>query len=173
MSKSALQLFFITVILVLAQVIVFKNICLFGIAVPFAFIYSLLRLPVTLSREWLYTIGFALGLTVDIFTDTCGMNAFACTVSAALRRPVLRLYFPRDDELTDPYPCISSLGLVTYAKYALSMSLVYCALIFIIEAFSFFNILRLILEIAGSTILTTMFLIGIDSLTIRHREKRL
>lgn len=173
MSKTSLQLIGITLILILAQVVVLNHVCLFGVAVPFAFLYILLRLPLSLSQNWVLTIGFCLGLIIDIFSDTQGMNALACTIAVALRKPVLRLYFPREDELSDPCPSISSLGLATYTKYALTMSLLYCTLIFIIEAFSFFNIVVLILRVLSSTIVTTLLLIGIDSLTLRRHEKRL
>lgn len=173
MTKIALQLTAIALILILVQVIVLNNVCLFGVAVPFAFIYVMFRLPVTLSKEWLFTIGFALGIVIDIFSDTQGMNALACTLTMVLRRPVLRLYFQRDDEMANPCPGIASLGIATYAKYALTLSLLYCILFFLIEAFALFDIQRMILSIISSTILTTLLLIGIDSLTLRRREKRL
>ena len=173
MNKTATQLLGITLILLLAQVIVLNHVCLFGVAVPFAFIYVLLRLPVTMNQNWVLTVGFFMGLLIDIFSDTQGMNALACTILVMFRKPVLRLYFPREDELTDTLPSISSLGFIIYMKYALSMSLIYCGLIFIIEAFSLFNFLTLLLRTISSTILTTLLLIGIDSLTLRRREKRL
>lgn len=173
MSKQAIQLVIISFLLILVQAVVLNKICLFGVAVPFAFIYILLRMPVTLSREWLYTLSFITGLAIDIFSDTPGMNALACTIFAALRRPVLRMYVPREDELSDPYPCISTLGLVCYMKYAMTMAFIYCITIFTIESFTFLYIGTLILRIVFSTILTTLIILGIDSLTIRRREKRL
>lgn len=173
MSKSSLQMLAITLVLILAQVVVLNRICLFGVAVPLAFIYIILRLPVNLSKEWLFTISFFVGFTIDIFSDTGGINTLSCTLLAALKRPTLRLYFPRDDELTDPFPSIGSLGLVTYFKYALSMSALYCLMVFLVESLSLFRFWHLILCICSSTILTTIMLIGIDSLTLPRREKRL
>ena len=70
------------------------------VAVPFVFIYVLVRLPLNLSVNWVLTIGFLTGLSVDIFANTQGMNALACTILAMSRRNVLHLYFPREDELT-------------------------------------------------------------------------
>lgn len=172
MTKTAIHLFLMAIVLILAQVLVFNHVCLFGIAVPFVFIYVLLRLPVTLSKEWLFTIAFAVGITVDIFSDTQGMNALACTITFALRRPVLRLYFSRDDELSNPCPGIASLGFPVYLKYALSMSLIYCSIIFFIESVDVYGFGTMLLRIIASTILTTAMLVGIDSLTLQRREKR-
>lgn len=173
MSKIALQFIILGLILVLAQVIVFNHICLFNVAVPMVFIYLIIRLPITLSLNWVLTIGFFLGLLVDVFSDTYGMNALACTVLAMLKRPVLRLYVPREEDLTRPEPSMLSLGTGVYMKYLLSMTLIYCTLIFLIEAFTFFNPLQLVLRIVFSTILSLFIMLGIDSIMTPRSEKRL
>lgn len=173
MSKTALQFIILGLILVLAQVIVFNHICLFNVAVPMVFIYLIIRLPITMSLNWVLTIGFFLGLLVDVFSDTYGMNALACTVLAMLKRPVLRLYVPREEDLTRPEPSMLSLGTGVYMKYLLSMTLIYCTLIFLIEAFTFFNPLQLVLRIVFSTILSLFIMLGIDSIMTPRSEKRL
>jgi hypothetical protein len=147
---------------------VFNNICLFNYAVPFVFIYFILRLPITLSTNWVLTFAFISGLCVDIFANTPGMNALACTLSAMSRRTILHLYFPREDELSIPEPSIRSLGVDVYGKYLFTMVFLYCCYIFLIEAFSFFDILRLVLRIVSSTILTFLLLLGLDSIMSRH-----
>lgn len=168
-----LQFILLGFILVLAQVIVFNHICLFNVAVPLVFIYLLVRLPITLSVNWMLTIGFFLGLTVDIFSDTYGMNTLACTIEAMMRKPILRLYVPREEDLTRPEPSMYSLGTATYLKYLLTLTLLYCGLIFLIEAFTFFNPVRLLLRIVFSTILSMALMIGIDSFMTPQSEKRL
>lgn len=173
MSKTVLQFILLGFILVLAQVMVFNHICLFNVAVPMVFIYLLVRLPITLSVNWMLTIGFFLGLTVDIFSDTYGMNTLACTVEAMMRKPILRLYVPREEDLTRPEPSMYSLGTATYLKYLLTMTLLYCSLIFLIEAFTFFNPVKLLLRIVFSTILSMALMVGIDSFMTPQSEKRL
>ena len=173
MSKTVLQFILLGFILVLAQVMVFNHICLFNVAVPMVFIYLLVRLPITLSVNWMLTIGFFLGLTVDIFSDTYGMNTLACTVEAMMRKPILRLYVLREEDLTRPEPSMYSLGTATYLKYLLTMTLLYCSLIFLIEAFTFFNPVRLLLRIVFSTILSMALMVGIDSFMTPQSEKRL
>lgn len=173
MSKTAIQFILLTVILVVAQVLVFNHICLFNVAVPMVFIYVILRLPITMSLNYLVTCGFFLGLTVDIFSDTYGMNAMACTLLAMVRRPILRLYVPREEDLTKPEPSMLSLGTAVYLKYLLTTTLLYCFLIFSIEAFTFFNPLRLMLRIIFSTLLSMAVMLGIDSLMTPRSEKRL
>ena len=115
--------------LTLLQVTVFNHICLFNLAVPFVFIYFIVRLPITMSINWILTLAFILGLIVDIFSDTHGMHALACTITAMSRRRILQLYFPREDDLTDPQPSIKTLGFGIYVKYLFTLVLFYCFLI--------------------------------------------
>ena len=116
---------------------------------------------------------FFLGLVVDVFSDTYGMNAIACTMLAMLKRPVLRLYVPREEDLTRPEPSMLSLGTAVFMKYLLTMTLIYCTLIFLIEAFTFFNPLQLVLRIIFSTLLSMFLMLGIDSIMTPRSEKRL
>lgn len=173
MAKSIIHFFSLFIILVLAQVIVFNHICLFGVALPLVFIYLILKLPVTMSVNWVMTIGFVTGMTIDIFSDTQGMNALACTIASASRMAVLHLYFPREEEMSAPEPSMRTLGPAVFMKYAVSMSLFYCLLFFVIEAFSFFNLPRLAIKVSSSAALTFLIITAIDSLTSRRREKRL
>ncbi len=173
MSKAVIQFIILGVALILTQVVVFNHICLFNVAVPMVFIYMLVRLPITLSVNHVLTIGFFLGFVVDIFSDTYGMNTLACTIEAMMRKPILRLYVPREEDMTRPEPSMQSLGTATYLKYLLTMTFLYCFLIFIIEAFTFFNPVRLLLRIVFSTILSMALMIGIDSFMTPKSEKRL
>ena len=89
------------------------------------------------------------------------------------RRPILRLYVPREEDLTRPEPSMYSLGTATYLKYLLTMTLLYCTLIFLIEAFTFFNPVRLAMRIVFSTILSMAIMVGIDSFMTPRSEKGL
>lgn len=160
-------------VLLLAQALVFNHICLFGYAMPFVFIYALLRLPLSMSKEWLFTTAFITGLILDIFSDTLGLNALCCTVLMALRRPIIRLYIPRDEELSEKLPGIKSFGIATFLKFLLTSTLVYSALVFSIETLDNFHFWNLCGKVIASTLLTDAIILGLDSLTISKREKRL
>jgi hypothetical protein len=49
----------------------------------------------------------------------------------------------------------------------------YCALIFIIQAFSLHNFVLTLARIAGSSVLSVIIIFGLDSLVSTRREKRL
>jgi rod shape-determining protein MreD len=82
--------------LVLLQALVLNHIHVCGIATPFLYIYMLLKFPSGMKRNEQLLWGFFLGLLVDIFSNTYGLNTFA-TVALAMARPyLLRLLTPRD-----------------------------------------------------------------------------
>ncbi len=169
MTKEILKYLLLFIVLVVAQVVVFNHLCLFNVAVPLVFIYFIIKLPVTLSVNWAMTFSFILGLMVDIFSNTQGMNALACTVLAVMRLPLLRLYFPREEDMTNPEPSLHTLGPAAYTKYLLTMVAFYCAIFFLIESFTFYNWGLMVLRIVSSTLLTFIIILSFDSLTAKSR----
>ena len=101
MGKTAINIIVLFFILILSQVVICNNICLFNVAVPFVFIYFIVRLPLTMNINIVLTISFLTGLTIDMFSDTQGMHALACTILAFIRKYILRLYIPREEEISD------------------------------------------------------------------------
>lgn len=174
MQKTVLQFTGMFIVLVLAQAVIFNHIALYSVGLAFVFIYFILKLPVNLSPGRVIFLSFLLGFVIDIFQDTPGVNSLACTCLGGCRKTVIRLYIPREDDVIHTTPSIRTLGAAVFAKYVFTMSLLYCALTFTIEAFTFFNPVLLGLRIAASTLLTSVLLIAADSLSLPSRsEKRL
>lgn len=164
MIRFIFQYCLIFVLLILAQVLIFNHILLFDIALPLVFIYLIIKLPISMNLNWLFTFSFLLGLIVDIFSDTPGVNALGCTLLAALKRPVFYAYIPRDDRTKTIEPSISTLGLRVYSKYLLSLVSIYCFIVFTIEYFNFADVRDLVIMSVSSSLLTFVLLLGIDSL---------
>ncbi len=174
MNKSTFNFAILFVVLVLAQAVVFNNLILFNTAIAMVFIYMIVILPLTVGTNTSLTIGFLLGLCVDIFSDTPGLNALSCTILSFVRRPVYHLYMPREEEIAVQRPGLKSMGWSAFVKYSLTMSLIYCVCVFMLEAFSFFDIKRLLIRIGASTLYTLIFIYAFDSLSLsRRREKKL
>jgi hypothetical protein len=55
----------------------------------------------------------------------------------------------------------------------LSIVLLYCIIVFTIEAFSFFNFFRLLGQIVSSTIFSFIIILGIDRIATKQSEKKL
>ena len=82
--------------LVLLQVLILNNVHIAGYATPFLYIYLILKFESDVPRNALMLWAFFLGLAVDVFSDTPGMNAAATVLLAFLRPTFLRLFVPRD-----------------------------------------------------------------------------
>ena len=172
MTKTVIQFIVLFVAMVLLQ-LVCNKIVLWGIAMPVVFIYLILRLPVNLHDGWVLTIAFFTGQLLDIFSNTPGMNALACTIMAMMRRPVFNLFVSRENDMNIPIPSVDSMGVGDYFKYMATLVTLYCVLIFMIQAFSLHNIGLTLARIAGSSVLSIIIIFGLDSLVSTRREKRL
>ncbi|MGM9863934.1 MAG: rod shape-determining protein MreD [Lepagella sp.] len=170
MARAIANYIILFLLLVLAQVLIFNHILLFGVAAPVVFIYFVIRLGMSVRFNTLITIAFLMGLCVDICSDTPGMNTLACTVMAAVKKPVLLAYTQRDEGFEEITPCISSLGIWIYSKYMITMTLIYCLLYFCIEFFAVAAFWQVMLMTMASTLLSYVLLLGIDGLIMRKRS---
>ncbi|MGB1450762.1 MAG: rod shape-determining protein MreD, partial [Marinirhabdus sp.] len=79
--------------LVLVQVVVLDHINLFGYINPYLYIYFIVLYPFTGNRGLIILLGFLLGLTIDVFSDTGGVHAAATTFIAYARPAFLKISF--------------------------------------------------------------------------------
>ena len=120
--------------LVLLQVLILNNVHIAGYATPFLYIYLILKFESETPRNALMLWAFFLGLTVDIFSDTPGMNAAATVALAFLRPTFLRLFVPRDT-LENIVPSIKSMGIAPFLKYLVVSVFVHHAILLTIDLF--------------------------------------
>ena len=155
------------VFLFLLQVLVFNHVHIFGYATPMPYIYFLLILPSDTPR-WLYVLlGFVLGLLIDLFTNTPGMAAGSMTLSGLLVPLFLRMFTPTDSVDEAFEPSRKSMEWSAFFNYVFLAVLVNCAVFFSIESFSFFDWADLLINIGGSTLLTTLFVIAMELIRIK------
>lgn len=164
MSVTTFRYGLLFILCILAQALIFNGLVLFNVAVPIVFIYFIIRLPINTKLPYLFTLAFLLGLSVDIFTDTPGVNALACTLIAALRTPIFYAYMPKDDITVRMTPGVYSMGIWEYSKYLVTFIIIYCLLAFTIEYFSFADVKGIVILSAASTVFTFIILLAIDCL---------
>ena len=149
--------------LVLLQVLVLNQMHIGGYATPFFYIYFILKFNSRVGRNELMLWAFALGLTVDMFGNTSGMNAAAATVLAFFRSSLIRLVTLRD--IDEGFrPGIKSLGFSSFFRYSLLTCILFCSLLLLIDTFSFFNLKVLFLKILTSTFSTLVCVLCAESL---------
>ena len=153
--------------LLLVQILLLNKIYLFGLATPFVYVYFILALDKEVDRNTLMLLAFALGLVVDVFCNTPGVNAGASVLLAFSRERLLRLFVPRE-EFENFEPSIRSTGIWPFLRYVIVAVLLHHTALFLLEAFSFSHIGYLLLRILCSALLTVMLVMSIEF--VRHRR---
>lgn len=149
--------------LVLFQALVLNQMHIGGYATPFFYIYFILKFSSRISRNNLMLWAFALGLTVDMFSNTPGMNAAAVTCLAFFRAPLIRLITLRD--MDEGFrPGVKALGFSSFFRYSLLTTSLFCTILLLIDTFSFFNPLVLIGKILTSVLSTMLCILCMESL---------
>lgn len=152
--------------LLLAQVLVLNHIHLFNCATPLLYLYMVLLFPRNYPKWGSLLWCFCLGLGVDIFSNTPGVAAASMTLVTLVVPYFFELFLQRESA-EDLHPSIPSLGIGKYILFTLVITLLYCITFYSLETFSFFNWQQWLLNIGGSTLLTSILIIVLDNLRER------
>ena len=156
---TALQNIFRFILLVLLQVLVLNNIQFMGYINPYLYILSL---PYQTPKWFVLLLGFTLGLTIDVCSNTMGMHAFATVFVAFLRGGTIKL-FTSIEEGNNPTPSFHTFGVSAYIKYVVLMVFIHHAILFYLEAFSFVHFWIISTKILLSSVVTILLIFGIQS----------
>lgn len=138
---------------IVLQVLLFNHLHLWG-GVAWVFVCALIKLPVEWPRWWQVVVGFVAGLVVDCFCDTPGMHALAGCTMMGMRVSLLHLFIASDD-VKGGSPSIATLGMSVFLRYAVAVVLLYCLVLYAVEAFTLFNWTVVLLK-AGISVAMTL-----------------
>jgi rod shape-determining protein MreD len=132
----------------------------------YLYIIFIITLPINISRELVLLIGFLLGISIDIFSNTFGMHAFATVFAAFFRFYLLKLFASKDDH-DELVPSIASFGLGSFFKYSCLMVIIHHTALFLIDYFSFAHIGHVLLQVLLSSAFTLLILMAIERFKTR------
>lgn len=137
------------------QVVILNGIHLFGCATPLLYVLFPIALRQGTPRWAALLWCFALGIAVDLFSNTWGMTAASLTLIGMLQPYILPLFTPRDnaDALL---PSAATMGRSRYTLYTAVLVTLHCAIFFTLELFSFFHWQQWLLNIVGSAVATLL-----------------
>ncbi len=142
--------------LLVLQLFVIDNIGFGAYIHPCVYVLYILLLPFDMTRQRLMINGFILGMIVDIFNGTPGLNAAATVLMAYLRPYVISITTRKSDIEGKEYPSISEMGLQWFVIYTVIMLLVHNLFLFMLEAFSVKLIGIVLLEVICSVPVTML-----------------
>jgi rod shape-determining protein MreD len=138
---------------ILLQVLILNHISLFdGWAQPYLYIYPLISLPLILPKRFLLLIGFAVGLTMDMFTHTPGIHTSASLALVFFRPTILKAIRPREG-FKSYFPSIDTMGMSKYLTYSGLTVLIHHIWLFTLLYFSS----GLIFTAIGHALLSSVF----------------
>lgn len=150
------------VVLCLVQVLILNHIHLFDLAIPLLYVYF----TITFQRgtpKWMILLwSFALGLAIDVFSNTPGLASGSLTLIAVIQPYLLELFVPRDSA-ENLEVSISTLGIGKFMIFSAVLLVVYCLAFFALEAFSFFNWQYWLACAGASSLLTFTLMMAIES----------
>ncbi len=159
MNKS-LYVTFLFFSLLLLQVFVFNNILFLGYINPYIYIAFVIFNPLKEERFSFLFLSFLLGLFLDFFSDSGGINAFSLLFVAYIRLFLIRVIFKKTslDYLlfnlrNEPFGKVFNFVIITIV--------IHHFLLFLIASFSFNNISSILFQTLYSSIFTAiLFFLG-------------
>lgn len=105
-------------------------------------------------------LGFFLGLSIDIFTDTIGMHTAATVFIAFIRPYILSSFAPRDGYEPGTFPRVYYYGLPWFIKYAALIVLAHHLMLFYIEMFRFQDFFATLLRVILSSLFSIILIVA-------------
>ena len=150
------------VVLLLVQVLVLNHVWLLNVATPLLYVYFAITFPRNTEKGEVLLWCFFLGLLIDIFSNTPGLAAGSLTLIGMVQVYLVELFMPRDSaENLDV--SAATLGWGKFNTLSSMLTLLYCLLFFILEAFNFFDWQLWLLRSVCSAVLTQVLIMAIES----------
>lgn len=146
------------IVLMFAQVFLFKNIAYYGLAMPFPYILFILLLPIRISNILLFLLAGLCGLTIDVFYDTLGIHTAACATLAWMRVVFLDITLQPEDHEAIATPGISEMSFRWFFIYVFTLTFIHHFVLFFLEVFSFRHFLTTLSSIFFSCIFTVIII---------------
>lgn len=168
--RSLISYTFLILLLSLVQIFFLKNLALFGLAFGFLYLLGILVLPTSIQSSPLMLIAFFIGLVIDVFYETIGMHAAACTLMAFMRPIWLKVTSPSGgyDEITEP--SLAELGVGRFISYAFPLIFIYSLAFFTADQWGTGGFFGVINKSILSSIFTTLLVILVQLLFFKRRR---
>ena len=158
MGRQVIKYAILFISLVLTQVLVLNNIQFSGFVNPYIYILFVLLLPLSSARYTVLILAFLLGISIDIFSNTLGIHAFATVFVAYLRPVVIRLISNREEDRSDS-PGLMQNKFGWFLSYVTIMVVIHHTVLFYLEVFTFSNFFVTLFRVFLSSIFTIFVIV--------------
>lgn len=150
------------------QVLVFNHVQIVGYATPMICVYFILLFPLGTSHFQILLWAFAMGMLQDTFSNTPGMNAASLTFIGFIQPLLLKTFSSKEIEDNEKLlpPSAKSLDWSHFIRYISIAVILQQILFYLLEAFSFFNLQEMGINILGGSLMSVLIITAIEGVRI-------
>jgi len=156
------------IVLLLVQVTILNRINFGGFINPQVYILYVLLFPYyNKHKGYLLLSSFFLGISIDFFMNSGGINAFSLTLIAFLRQNIFNIIIGNQDKKENI--SFFEIPITKSITYIIIMTLIHNTSMFWLENFSFDELLPMLVRIMFSTTYSTIIIFITLSLFLRKK----
>jgi hypothetical protein len=162
------------VLFLLIQIIILNEVPpLHQYITPYLYFAFILWMPFGTNRLTLTFLGFLLGYSLDIFTNTPGLHASAACLIGYIRPSILNLLLAQEtsEEVTKE-PSVGTMGWGPFFIYILFLTLIHHFYLVLLEWLQFGNILYFIGKVFATSVMSVILILVVELLLNRRKIKR-
>lgn len=146
--------------LLFLQVFVLNHILLFGYINPYLYVAFVIFYPLRKERFSFLLLSFLLGLCIDFFTDSGGINAFSLLFAAYIRLFLVKLIFKKNEQEYLLFNLQSEPAGKRF-NFVMAIIVIHHLVLFSLANFSIHHFLRVLSDTIYSSIFTaSLFFLG-------------
>jgi len=161
-------------LLILVQVYILNQVPpLHRLVTPYIYYLFILWLPFKMGRRTQMLLAFALGFTLDCFTNTYGLHAAACVLIAYIRPFLINVLISQEGTESNYYePSIQSMGFTPYLTYVTILTFIHHTFLFFLQALQTGGYFYFLLKSLTSTAISLLLIFLIELLFVRKQRFR-
>ena len=161
-------------LLILVQVYILNQVPpLHRLVTPYIYYLFILWLPFKMGRRTQMLLAFALGFTLDCFTNTYGLHAASCVLIAYIRPFLINVLISQEGTESNYYePSIQSMGFTPYLTYVTILTFVHHTFLFFLQALQTGGYFYFLLKSLTSTAISLLLILLIELLFVRKQRFR-
>ena len=162
------------VLFLLIQIIILNEVPpLHQFITPYLYFTFLLWLPFRTNRLTMTIIGFLLGFSLDIFTNTPGLHAAAATLVGYIRPTVLNILLAQEtSEEVNKEPSVGTMGWGPFLIYVFILTIIHHFYLVLLEWLQFGNFTYFIGKVVATSLMSVLLILLVELLMNRRNIKR-
>ena len=165
-SRNIVSDILLIAVLTAFQIFVLNRITLFGQYIPVLYPVFVMFYPFFRNRFQFLALSFLLGLSIDAFLGTWGINAFATAVVSFFRTIIFRT----STESTTDFFSFRRLQWMQFILFIFLSIFIHQLLVQYIEFFKFNRFLRILYNITATSVISFVFILAY-ALAFRIKQK--